>query len=372
MRRLFLIAMLLAGAAQGETLFVDVNNPEGFATISDALLEASDGDVIFVAEGFYPETITIERNVSIISQGTYETTLINAQGTGVVVGAEVDSSAVLEGFTITAKGGHGVDMSSGGGLSIVRNKILNCSAYGVFGNRSLVLIRGNIFEGNTAAAFELRNDLGSVVTNNIIQGHPAGINTVYFNTQTPDTDPALFANNIVANNGGLGITVISSSPIIRNNTFYANANWAIWLQSTTAEVTANIIANNSSGINNRVGAVPIIAYNLQFDNTTEFGGGLASDVGEVTRDPKFTDARDSDFTLAEDSPAIDAGLPGAQHVDPDGSHNDIGAFGGPFAAFWATSYTGPVVTSIEVTPTRVQQGGTVTVRASGTTVTTSE
>ena len=36
----------------------------------------------------------------------------------------------------------------------------------------------------------------------------------------------------------------------------------------------------------------------------------------------------ADFTLASDSPAINAGPPDPQYNDRDGSRNDIGMFGG--------------------------------------------
>ena len=48
----------------------------------------------------------------------------------------------------------------------------------------------------------------------------------------------------------------------------------------------------------------------------------------ILADPKFTDINNSDFTLASDSPAINAGPPDPQYNDRDGSRNDIGMFGG--------------------------------------------
>jgi hypothetical protein len=35
-----------------------------------------------------------------------------------------------------------------------------------------------------------------------------------------------------------------------------------------------------------------------------------------------------DFQLLPTSPGIDAGHPGDQYLDPDGSRNDMGAYGG--------------------------------------------
>jgi len=63
MRRLF-VFLLLAAPVWGETLFVDVNNPEGFTTIGEAINRADEGDEIIISEGFYAEQLTIEKNIS--------------------------------------------------------------------------------------------------------------------------------------------------------------------------------------------------------------------------------------------------------------------------------------------------------------------
>ena len=50
--------------------------------------------------------------------------------------------------------------------------------------------------------------------------------------------------------------------------------------------------------------------------------------------PQFTDAQAGDFTLDPGfSPCIDAGSPLSGYNDPDGSRNDMGAYGGPFGSW---------------------------------------
>ncbi len=52
-------------------------------------------------------------------------------------------------------------------------------------------------------------------------------------------------------------------------------------------------------------------------------------TGEISADPRFADAV---YRLAEGSPCIDTGHPGPQYNDPDGTRNDMGAYGGPEAS----------------------------------------
>jgi len=51
-------------------------------------------------------------------------------------------------------------------------------------------------------------------------------------------------------------------------------------------------------------------------------------------DPSFTEGAAGSYTLDSTSPAIDAGDPDTQYSDPDGSNNDVGAFGGPNGDWW--------------------------------------
>lgn len=44
---------------------------------------------------------------------------------------------------------------------------------------------------------------------------------------------------------------------------------------------------------------------------------------------KYMNTDNGDFHLQPGSPCIDAGNPDPQYNDPDGSRNDMGAYGGP-------------------------------------------
>ena len=381
--RYVMAVLLLAGSVGAENLFVDLNNSEGFTSIGEALRRADEGDVVFVSEGVYFENLEIDKNISLIGAGAGVTSIFAQTGIAISV-TGTDSTALIEGMTITSKDAVGINVE-GGGITIRDCEFTNnTGAVPVRLANTASVVRRNVFTDNFGA-IALVTDLGSVVSNNIIKNNNGGAvdpsylggnGVIYVSSGLPET---IIANNIIKDNTKAdGILCALGTPTIKNNTIVgqvdaSSANRAGWgagagiaAAQSNPLITSNIIVGNRVGI--RGNGVPGITYNLVADNVEADYNNYTSDLGEVDDDPLFTDPRNDDYTLQDGSPAIDAGLPGALHFDPDGTTNDIGAYGGPLAAFWQLPYVGPVITNLELSPTQVQQGGTVTVRASATTV----
>lgn len=128
----------------------------------------------------------------------------------------------------------------------------------------------------------------------------------------------------------------SELTVIRNNTL-ANGNVnriAIVVSTDWCTVENNIIVNWDFGISTDDEEAVDVAFCLFADipEDQEFAGEAAGDeTCLLDTDPDFVNAGADDFHLLHTSPAINAGNPAAAFDDPDGSDNDIGAFGGPAA-----------------------------------------
>jgi hypothetical protein len=101
----------------------------------------------------------------------------------------------------------------------------------------------------------------------------------------------------------------------------------------------DVIAGSDVGVRFQYVQTGFIRCNVFFAN-----GANQSDVnsvpprftigkdGNIEADPRFVDPVARDFHLQRGSPAIDAGCHG-DTFEPDGTPHDIGAYGGPLAAW---------------------------------------
>ncbi|HPR16670.1 MAG TPA: right-handed parallel beta-helix repeat-containing protein [Candidatus Cloacimonadota bacterium] len=176
----------------------------------------------------------------------------------------------------------------------------------------------------------------------------------------------LISQNIIANNTSTtatpGIKCVSSAITISNNIIVNNTGTfsaLIMNSGSNALLENNTIANNLSTNNTPYlcyffNAFPTLNNNIIINNGTIFfapfgmpdvtytciSGGF-SGTGNISDDPLFMepstgngveyDGLNASWWLQSSSPCIDAGDPNSACNDPDGSRNDMGAFGGPDA-----------------------------------------
>jgi parallel beta-helix repeat protein len=219
------------------------------------------------------------------------------------------------------------------------------------------------------------------IINNIITGNNAVFGGGIY--CAPRSSPTITNNVISQNNAvqfGGGIFSFKASPNIANNTIAENqassSGGGIFCDRDTPRVTNNVIwknkAKSGGGISGDRSFCAVI-NNTITGNEAVYGGGIRfgggavrminiilwknsddlhfvrvspgsrpdhSDIGDgdfrgvngnISADPLFVDPENGDFRLMPHSPCIDTGNLNHIYDDPDGSRNDMGAFGGPKA-----------------------------------------
>jgi hypothetical protein len=306
-----------------QVLGTTINVPGDYSTIQEGINAAQNGDTVLVNDGLYYENINFRgKNIVVASRfiidGDYNHiiyTIINGSqstevdtGSCVIFGSGEDSTAVIQGFTLT--GGTGTSFDFGG---------------------------GNFFREGGAI---IMSNSSAMIKNNLTYNNEAAI--------VPGVDGGIRNNIIYANEGGGqygtgGLMVWVSDPwtaIIENNTIFGN------ISTTTSgglsvEQTSAIIRNNIIWGNTQQTGAQVTGYQsstFEYCNTEEIYPGQ----GNISINPDFLP---QNFLLNSLSPCIDTGDPGTSFNDKEdpgnpgfalypslgAMRNDIGAYGGPGA-----------------------------------------
>ena len=331
--------------------------PAKYSTIQTAIDSAVPGDTVLVAPGRYYENIRFKgKGIVVASQfartrtsADIERTIIDGSrpahpDTGTVVRFvnQEDSTAVLEGFTIT--GGTGTIWLDAKDIAYFRE------GGGILSELGSPTIRYNHIVGNEAIA-KTKNVKGDslisagggaircgysepTITNNVIRGNKGryGGGIVLFHSA------GIVRNNVIADNtggedfGGAGLWIVGPlsyrlSTLVEHNTIVNNKSTAtdsagrgmrgrggaLIAAGTKVVVRNNIVWGNSQSAGNQVSYSPLTPPEM-INNVVQGG---APGTGNSDKDPKF--AETTRFTLAPDSPAKSAGV-------------ELGAYGGPGAS----------------------------------------
>lgn len=368
--------LLVCFSLQSQILHV----PQTYGTIQEGINAAVDHDTVMVATGEYFENINFNgknivvcSNFAITGDPNYiTTTIINGSlptyadtASCVLIVSGEDSTAVLQGFTLT--GGTGTRWedehntyhwyTEGGGILI---------------QYSSPTIRDNIISGNEA----INKPVG------VTSAGGGGI-------RCGDGNPHILNNVISYNQGryGGGIVMNYSGAVIKNNIIFGNSGGSdfggggLWLLSNgdmPLILENNTIVNNASSMGGggirQMSNFTTITNNIIWGNTANYspqiqGGGNINyccieggnyGEGNIEVDPEFTPIS---FILSDNSPCIDAGSSDEIFNDPEdpnntgyalypaqgGLHSDIGAYGGP-----GCIQLPDIVTSVDQTPIDTQ------------------
>jgi len=230
---------------------------------------------------------------------------------------------------------------------------------GLYVKDSVVLVHDNRFSGNTAgdgAGMFLLNATGELRHNLVVNNH-AGDSEPGQHDLQGGGGIALWGgdlwlhNNLVLENesddrgGGYFSCNSSAESLVENEVIAYNTSTlgggGVHLGPNGALALHNTIVSHNDGTAgvDTDAKIPAVAYCDVWGNLADDYGALIADPtgsdGNLSQDPQFTaysvdgDWTNDDLRLLNASPCVDAGNPDVAYDDPDGSRNDMGAYGGP-------------------------------------------
>jgi len=235
MGMLVVSALPLEISAQQTSRIHNLNKDEDYETIQQAIDAASVGDVIYVRNGLYNESVVVNKTLSLVGENKFNT-IIDGGGSGNVILITADNVTVT-GFTLRNSGlvltvggvyidhsvhnkiignvmknnKYGVYLSYSGGNSIVNNTVFN-NSYGM----SLVSSTGNIVSHNNF----LSNNDGlwlSISVNNIFFGNNVSSNLVEGVLLSACTNNVFSDNRVINNTNGFHVISSTHNDIVDNN-----------------------------------------------------------------------------------------------------------------------------------------------------------
>ncbi|MFZ4619525.1 MAG: T9SS type A sorting domain-containing protein [Bacteroidota bacterium] len=331
-----------------------------YGTIQQGVNSANENDTVFVAAGTYTGPVIMKSNVTVLGSGVSVTTIVcpddpmisiptavrfknvqrssisgftlkNLASIGTVI--EVTSSeATIEMNRIDQSGMamYSVMVSAGSLVHISGNYFIE-SKYGAsslltIASDDAVISHNTFFPSSAPEMIVLNGAARTVITNNRFLFSSDGVTGITGMQSRHST----IANNLFTGQGtaGAGVHLLTAdSTDILNNIFDIRKN-GISDNGGSHRILNNIFLENAVAVN--VSQSAMHRYNLFWKNTAVVYNG-SIDPTELTLDPLFQEREQENYRPSVSSPLRNGGDPSPQWNDKDGTRNDIGIFGGPYA-----------------------------------------
>jgi len=378
---IILMYILLTAINSNATI---INVPGDYTTIQSAINASSNGDTILVEPNTYYENINFRgRNIVLTSRyyinndlSFITSTIINGStpvepdtASCVIISSGEDSTAVLQGFTLTGGTGtlwldeHGAGRYTEAGGILIENSNPAIQNNVIMNNEAIRKPAGIVSAGGGGIRI---GDASPKILNNIIMGNSG----MYGGGIVCNYASPIIKNNLVIKNkvyqavsgaptfGGGGIWVFGNGQrtIIKNNTIVGNSSTGsgsaaaskgggilVWQTPITAR--NNIVWGNTQSVGDQIAVIgsPTLA-----DITYCDVQGGCSGTGNINNEPLFDS---TNYYLSGSSPCVDHGDPDTTYNDPEdpnnpnsakfpsrgGLRNDIGAYGGPLSKMIANT-----------------------------------
>jgi parallel beta-helix repeat protein len=202
----------------------------------------------------------------------------------------------------------------------------SCGDFAVLADSSAVTVRNSVISGGRGRGLSLRGtDVFAEITNTIIRNNvTSGIIVEYV------SHPNII-NCLVQNNNYHGIYINEHSrPLIINSISVGNGRYGIFAEASSEPMLSYNDVYDNNNNDDVLAAFPSDSVVVNYRNRmTDYGAPpMDPGAGSISRDPRLAD----DGQLLAGSPCVDAGNPDPAYNDPNGSRNDIGAYGGPGSA----------------------------------------
>ncbi len=247
--------------------------------IQDCLDSCSNNDTVLVAASTYYENIIWpdRQGIKLMSESGAGSTIIDGGGTGrvIAIARQVDSSSVVQGFTIqngyTALVGGGIYLSNTSPKiidNIITGNYVGDEGGGIYCFQSLAIITGNTITHNTAA------DNGGGIACYHISRCMVSNNTISYNIANYVPSEYGWGGGIYC---GWSDTSLIMENTITHNAAYSGGGIACWnLCSPT--IRNNTISNDSAvyggGIRLSERCSPVIIHTTLSENKAYFGDGI--------------------------------------------------------------------------------------------------
>lgn len=363
-----------ADEADSPDAIVDCAGGGDFETISDAVDAAEDGDTIAVWPCDYDETIDFAgKQLHIRSTGGSADTIVEARNAAVVRAIHGEGTGTtLEGFTLRGGGNRSepavhADFSSLRLVDVVLED--NGGWTTIYGASADLQLDGVVLRDNAPTyGVSIYVSKGAMVATDltlscdgstgIYFGHGGGLvdraeidcgmgTAVHWEHAVGHVQRSVVEGDVtvLAEDDHYDDFVYVSGSVVRGS--IAAQYGSLWVRNTVVtegislttvyldtHIESSVIYGASCGVT-ADSADFTLRNNVFWDNRNDVCGGVLTDPvganGNLGEDPGFVDARGGDWQLDAGSPAIDAGPDEDGYADPDGSRNDIGAYGGPLS-----------------------------------------
>lgn len=307
----FLYPLLSAAAT---TYYVDVNSgadsnsgksvSEAKKSIQTAIDAAANGDVVSVAEGKYRENLSLSKCISLIAATPLKVVIDGNQSGRCIDISSRAAGCVVDGFVLYNGAPTNSGDKYGGGIECKGNATIRNCHFKDNGNNNLTF----------AGGIHTTDGANVVLYNCLLTG-----NTVYMSGGATFVEAAstlTLDRCTLCGNNCLSYISMGDYSVV-----YSNTIGGVSVHKGTVIVKGSIIWGNNGG---QIGAfMPQASQedNKRIVSYSCISGGHEG-LGNIARDPEFTDVVNNDFSLQASSPCIDAGSP--SETDPDGTPVDMG------------------------------------------------